>query len=553
MPISFQPAEIDAIETDLLVLGGGLSGFRAAVAARETGCTVAHAYLARGASPYIIGANVPLGHADPADDPECYAADMIAGGYGLSDRRLVHALAHHAVASFEDMVRLGVPFARGERGFLQRHLSGNTWPRSVYVPEGIGKVALEHLAARASTIGVQALAGRRVVALLGDGGEVVGALLADRRTQRFTAVHARAVILAMGGIGRLYADSTYPSDVAADAYALALEAGARLIDMEFVQFEPLVTVHPAGCRGMEMPTAMLGDGAPLLDAAGERFMFRYNPEHGERQIEKARLSLCIQQEIDGGRGFADGSVLLDTTTLPRDTLESYVAHCKRLRGAGLEPSAEGPRVRPAAHSEMGGVFIDATGATETPGLFACGEASGGIHGASRLAGNGGGETMAMGWLVGRAAARALAQGPQPAARDWRTIHAAAFARLAGGDGGTGTAAEIKEAIRASMGAAAGLYRTGPGLGAGLRELEDLARHAAGLPANDMESALEARSARNMALVAGLILRAALARTESRGAHQRRDHPRQDDERWARHLAFRLTPEGMVTMDTLPIH
>lgn len=553
MPIPFPSTEIDTLETELLVLGGGLSGARAAVAAREQGREVAHAYLARGASPFIIGANVPLGHADPHDGPEQYAADMIAGGYGLSDRRLVEALAGNAVASFEDLVRLGVPFARNGRGFLQRHLSGNTWPRSVFVPEGIGKVALEHLTARSREIGVRTLAGRHVVTLLRDGGAVVGALLADRRARRLVAVHARAVILAMGGIGRLYADSTYPSDVAADAYTLALEAGARLIDMEFVQFEPLVTAHPEGCRGMEMPTAMLGDGAPLLDADGERFMFRYNPEHGERQIEKARLSLCIQEEIDAGRGFPDGTVLLDTTVLPRETLESYVAHCRRLRSAGLDPALEGPRVRPAAHSEMGGILIDATGATGVPGLFACGEASGGIHGASRLAGNGGGETMAMGWLVGRAAARELEGDARPASRDWRRIHADALRGLAGGSGETGPAGGIREAIRDGMSAAAGLYRTATGLGKGLDALDDLAAQAARLPVTDIASMIEARSTRTMALVAGLILRAALARTESRGAHQRRDHPRQDDERWLRHLAFELTPQGRVTMNTLPIH
>ena len=125
-------------------------------------------------------------------------------------------------------------------------------------------------------------------------------------------------MLAMGGIGRLYEDSTYPVDVGADAYALAFDAGARLVDMEFVQFEPTVTVWPDGCRGMEMPTAMLGDGAHLKNAGGERFMFRYNAEHGEKRIEKARMSLCIQREIDEGRGLPDRTVLFDTTVVPPD-------------------------------------------------------------------------------------------------------------------------------------------------------------------------------------------------------------------------------------------
>ena len=128
-------------------------------------------------------------------------------------------------------------------------------------------------------------------------------------------MRAGAVVVAMGGIGRLYADSTYPVDVGADAFGMALGAGASLIDMEFVQFEPVVTVWPEECKGMEMPTAMLGDGARLLNNKGERFMLAYNPPLAERGIEKAKMSLCIQREIDEGRGFPQGGVAFDATVL----------------------------------------------------------------------------------------------------------------------------------------------------------------------------------------------------------------------------------------------
>lgn len=545
------PTDIDVAEIDILVLGGGIAGYRAAIAAREAGARVGQAYLARGASPYIIGANVPLGAVDPRDTPEQYAADMLEGGYHLNDRRLVKALAENAVASFEDLVRLGIPFARDERGYRQRHLSGNTYPRSVYIPEGLGKVMLEHLASYAEAIGIAAWSGYRVVALLRDKGAVVGALLADRRTGQLLAVHAGSVLLAMGGIGQLYHDSTYPADVAADAYALALEAGATLIDMEFVQFEPVVVVEPSGCRGMEMPTAMLGDGAHLLNAKGERFMFRYNPEHGEKQIEKARMSLCIQQEIDEGRAFPDGTVLFDTTVVPPEKLESYVSHCKRLRNAGLEPRTQGARVRPAAHSEMGGISIDADGWTGVLGLYAVGEASGGVHGASRLAGNGGGETIAMGWLVGRAMA---AHGRNLQVSDWNRVHAEALDMFLAGQSrkGAGEVEQIKQAIRAIMSASAGLFRTAEGLRKGLEEMTRLSRMAEELPRETLDEALGARSCRNMTLVAGLILQAALARTESRGAHQRRDYPDRDDSSWLKHIGFRREETGRVRMDLLAL-
>lgn len=536
---------------DVLVLGGGLAGTRAAVAAQEAGAQVGHAFLARGASPYIIGANVPLGAIDARDSPQQYINDMLEGGYHLNDRRLLNALAENAVASFQDLVRIGVPFARGESGYLQRHLSGNAYPRSVYVPNGVGKAVLDHLARRGEELGLRTWSGYRVNALLRGAHGIVGALMVDRRSGNVLTVHAGSVVLAMGGIGQLYSDSTYPTDVASDAYVLALEAGATLIDMEFVQFEPVVTVVPEGCRGMEMPTAMLGDGAQLLNARGERFMFRYNPGHGEKQIEKARMSLCIQQEIDEGRGLEGGTVLFDTTTVPVDKLESYISHCKRLRACGLEPRDRGPLVRPAAHSEMGGVTVDADGQTGVPGLYAVGEASGGIHGASRLAGNGGGETIAMGWLVGRAVAR----NRRPSqVEDWSAVHAAALADFLPAHNGRAETDpdQLKHEIRAAMSDCAGLYRTANGLNEGLDRIASLNERAARLPVSTLDEALQARACRNMTLVARLILQSALARTESRGAHQRRDFPHRDDARWLKHISFRRDATGAVRMSEAPL-
>ena len=161
---------------------------------------------------------------------------------------------------------------------------------------------LERLIAHSGESGVKAYAGWKAINLLRDGTYVVGALLVKHDTGEFMAIHAGATVLATGGCGAIYADSTYPADVTSDSYAFAFDVGATLIDMEFVQFEPTVVVHPQGCKGMEMPTAMFGDGARLVNANAERFMFRYNPEHGEMRIDQATMALCIQGEIDEGRG-----------------------------------------------------------------------------------------------------------------------------------------------------------------------------------------------------------------------------------------------------------
>ena len=475
------------------------------------------------------------------------------------------AMATQATTGINELRALGVPFATtGDNRLMQRHLSGNTYPRSVYVPEGTGRLILEHLARQCEQLGVDTLSGWKAVSLLRDAGRVIGALLAKPRESRLLAVRARAVVLALGGIGRIYEDSTYPTDVASDAYALAFDAGAYLIDMEFVQFEPVVTVWPEACRGMEMPTAMLGDGATLLNARGERFMFRHNPEHGEKRIEKARMSLIIQQEIDDGRGLDDGCVLFDTTQVPVERLESYVTHVKRLRAAGLEPTREGPHVRPAAHSEMGGVAIDDRGWTGIPGMYAAGESAGGVHGASRLAGNGGSDTIVTGAMAGRGAGQAVRQGSHPAAtgalpsRDdsaWLRAVSDGIDHLHATSHRAGAAApdDIKQRVRAIMPIAAGLWRHGEELSKALRELETLqATVASGLDTPDPVQSLKALEARNMVLTARLIMTAALTRCESRGAHQRVDFPAQNDARWLHHVSLRRGPDGDPVAGTLPI-
>jgi len=544
--------EVEPLDTDVLVLGGGLAGHRAAVAARETGVRVTLAYLAHGASPFVLGCNVPIGHADPRDSPEVYFEDMVRGGYGLNDRRLVRVMATQAVDALNELAAIGVPYARDDGRYLLRHLSGNTYPRSIYIPEGTGRLTLERLHARCEDLGVEILSGWKATVLLRDAAAVVGALLAARRGERLLAVHARAVVMAMGGLGRLYDDSTYPADVGADSYALAFDAGARMVDMEFVQFEPTVTVHPAACKGLEMPTAMLGDGAHLLNAEGDRFMFRYNPAHGEKRIEKARMSLCIQTEIDEGRGFPDATVVFDTTVLSPEKREGYVSHCKRLRAAGLDPATDSPRVRPAAHSLMGGILIDESGWSGVPGLFSGGEAAGGVHGASRLAGNGGSDTLVFGAVAGRGAAAGL----QPAKRrDWKRIEGAALMPLGAALGRRLGADpdDVKAAVRGIMGRAAGIYRSHDALSAARVELEALQKAAEGnLRAATLGEAIKGLEARNMALAARMVVNGALARTESRGAHQRRDYPEMDDAHWLVHIAHRRRADGALVQETLSV-
>lgn len=541
MPVT--PFSVQRADTDVLVLGGGLSGFRAAVAARELGVRVTMAYRARGASPYVIGFNAPIGAEDSRDHPEIFFEDMIRGGYGLNDRRLARVLAYESITAFHELSALSVPFAQRNGKPAQRHLSGNTYPRSVYIPEGTGAALLRALKTQARALGVASYTPYSVVDLLRDGREVVGALLWRPRSDRLLLLRARAVVIATGGIGRLYDGTTYPHDVAADTLGLAMEAGAVLQDMEFVQFEPVVTVWPEECRGMEMPTAMIGDGAHLRNAQGERFMLKANPPLGERGIEKARMALHIQRELDEGRGLPPGGVIFDTTLLAPERLESYVSHCSRLRRAGLDPARQGPLVAPAAHSVMGGVSIDESAFTGVQGLFAGGEAAGGVHGASRVAGNGGADTLVFGAIAGRSAARSLRAEP---ARDWELIESSAMTDFHGTESGEPIDTRIDDARRATavaMVQSAGIWRDAAGLAAGDRKVRGIRRQLLSLRAGSLEEVVALKDARRMTQVALTIITAAAMRTESRGSHQRTDFPNMDDARWYCHISFAQDPGG----------
>lgn len=540
---------VEVVEADVLVLGGGVSGYRAASVAAASGASVVHAYRARGASQYIFGFNVPLAHKDPRDTLETYSQDIIRGGYGLNDRNLVQVLVEGAKMALDQLVEIGVPFARNGEKFDQLALSGNTYPRSVYHPNGLGPLAIGKLDEYCSRLGVSKYAGWKAIALLQDDGEVVGALLSKISTSQLLVVHARATVLATGGVGQIYADSTYPADVAADSYAMAHAAGATLIDMEFVQFEPTVTVYPSECRGLVMPTAMFGEGAQLRNALGERFMQRYNPEHAELRIEKARLAHCIQKEISEGRGFPDGTVAFDTTVVPPHRLDNHVEKMKRLRAKGFDPTKEAPRVRPAAHSHMGGVKINAGAWTGVPGLFAAGEAAGGVHGASRLAGNGASDVFVMGGVAGRSAAgsRVNLEG-----RNWQAVHDRALAPLRATEKHSGETKpdEIKASIRETLLNAAGLYRDKESLENGLTKLDAVRKEIeAGLSTRDSKESIRALEAENMVTVARFVIQSALQRQESRGAHQRIDFPETNDKAWLCHVGILSKDRGAAVINT----
>ncbi|TAN29100.1 MAG: FAD-binding protein [Castellaniella sp.] len=536
----------DVVTSDVLVLGGGVAGYQAATVAARAGASVHLVARARGASPFILGFNASLAQGAPGDSAEQFYQDTFEGGYRLGDPSLIRTLAEQASIAFDELQHLGVSFESRDGRPALRHLSGSRFPRSVYVAKGTGNAILRVLVGEAKKSAVTEHSGLRVLALLKLDGRVWGALAADPRTGRSTVFLAANTVLAMGGIGGIYGDSTYPVDVEGGSYTLALDAGAVLRDMEFVQFEPTVVATPPGVRGMEMPTAMLGDGAVLKNTLGERFMCRYHPDGCEKQIEKARMALFIQKEIDEGRGTPEGAVYFDATVLSPDVLNGYVTHRQRLLKAGVDPQTQPVQVHPAAHSLMGGVRIDARCQSDVAGLLVCGEAAGGLHGASRIAGNGAADAITFGRLAGLSA---CADGMHP--DDARRNQVMDLVRrLLDGSGNAGEDEGMVQGyidrVSTVMSTAFGIRRTRKAMEEGVRVLEAVYEEVlvqwTGSPFHPLARA------RGVTLVALAVARSALARNESRGAHFRTDYPERDDAHYGRSSFVRLGENGRIVLD-----
>lgn len=465
--------------TDLLVVGGGLAGLTAALEAAEAGASVLLAAAGGGASERAQGGIAAAVAAD--DAPDLHAADTLAAGAGLCDPAQVGLLTAEAPAAVAWLEACGVAFDRdGDEPALGLEAAHSR--RRVLHAGGDASGAAIVAALRRAVTGRVRWLDARLEALLLRGGRVVGARL---RGARPLDVQAGAVLLATGGYAGLYPRSTTTPLCDGSALLLALAAGAELADLELVQFHPTAYAGPG--RTFLLTEALRGAGAWLVDREGRRFLQEADPR-GEL-APRAVVARAIAERLAAS---GDPAVFLDARHLGRTTLgRGFPGFVERCRRAGLDPVREPVPVAPAAHYSMGGIVTDAWGRTRVPGLLAAGEcARTGVHGANRLASNSLLEAVVFGRRAARAALAGAADSP------------------GGRLGATPPAPGAGEAGRAILGAAAGPLRSATGL------REGLGRLGAG-PAG----------------LAGLVLRAALLRAESRGAHVRTDRPGPDP-RWA---------------------
>ncbi|WP_053852421.1 fumarate reductase/succinate dehydrogenase flavoprotein subunit [Streptomyces sp. NRRL B-24085] len=593
---------VDRQEWDVVVVGAGGAGLRAAIEARERGARTAvickslfgkaHTVMAEG------GIAASMGNANANDNWQVHFRDTMRGGKFLNQWRMAELHAQEAPDRVWELETWGALFDRTKDGRIsQRNFGGHEYPRLAHVGDRTGLELIRTL--QQKIVSLQQEDKREtgdyesrlkvyqectVTRVLKDGSRVSGVFAYDRETGRFFVLEAPAVVIATGGIGKSFKVTSNSWEYTGDGHALALLAGAPLLNMEFVQFHPTGMVWPPSVKGILVTESVRGDGGVLRNSEGKRFMFDYvpdvfkekyaeseeegdrwyeDPDHNRRPPEllpRDEVARAINSEVKAGRGSPHGGVFLDVSTrMPaeviRRRLPSMYHQFKEL--ADVDITAEPMEVGPTCHYVMGGIAVesDTAAARGVPGLFAAGEVAGGMHGSNRLGGNSLSDLLVFGRRAGWHAAEYATSTARPAVDETQVDAAAAEALRPFSAEGAEPAAgppenpyTLHQELQQAMNDLVGIIRREGEMEQALEKLAELRVRArrAGVEGHRQFNpgwhlALDLR---NMLLVSECVARAALERTESRGGHTREDHPAMDRE-WRRiNLLCRLTdPTG----------
>jgi len=545
------------IRTDILILGSGGAGLFAALHARRAApgleVTIAvKGLLGKCGCTRMVqgGYNVALA---AGDSVERHFMDTIEGGKWLPDQDLAWTLVTKAVERVHELENeLGCFFDRNPDGTIhQKAFAGQTFDRTVHKGDLTGIEIINRLAEQAWVSGAARLEEHRAIDLVpaAGGGAIAGVAMIDMRTGELVFVQARAVLLATGGGPTMYRYHTPSGDKSCDGLAMALRAGLTLRDMEMVQFHPTGLLAGSGTRmtGTVLEEGLRGAGGYLLDGSKERFMARYDAR-GERATRDV-VSRAIYAEMRAGRGTPNGGVYLAMSHLgPAEVTRQFKGMVERCADCGFDLAGGLVEVVPTAHYMMGGVEFRADGRTSIPGLFAAGEDTGGVHGANRLGGNGVANSTVFGAIAGDAMAAWT-----PREGEWREPDAAALeqthARAMQPVGRPpGDLERVRESLYQVMWDDAGILRDATGLARARAKLHDLAEElrGVGIAGSDLRYNLtwhDWLNLENLIFVSGAICAAAEARTDSRGAHFREDHPETGDLATSAFSRVRATGSG----------
>jgi succinate dehydrogenase / fumarate reductase flavoprotein subunit len=526
-------------EHDVLIIGAGGAGLRAAIEALAQGARVglvcksllgkAHTVMAEG------GIAAAMGNVDKADDWRTHFRDTMRGGKFLSNWRMAQLHAQEAPERVRELEQWGALFDRTEDGqILQRAFGGHTFKRLCHVGDRTGLELIRTLQDRGVQQGIDVYMECTITRLIKAGDRIAGAFGYWREQGRFVAFKAKSIVIATGGIGKAWKVTSNSWEYTADGMALAYEAGAELLDMEFVQFHPTGMVWPPGVQGILVTEAVRGEGGTLKNNRGERFMEKYDPKRMELSTRDV-VARAIYTEVREGRGTEHGGAYLDISHKPADyvkkKLPSMYHQFKELADVDI---TTGPmEVGPTCHYMMGGIRVDAeTGQSTVPGLFAAGEAAAGLHGANRLGGNSLSDLVVFGKRAGKAAAEHATR-LQSGALETAQLEQAEGEMLAPFERTDGEFPyEIHRDLQETMQSLVGIFRNEEDLQKALGELEKFKHRLERVRADGSRMFNPGwhltRDLHSMVLISEAVTRSALARRESRGAHSRIDYPNLDD-------------------------
>lgn len=531
---------------DIVIVGAGLAGMRAALAApahlkvsllSKVHPVRSHSVAAQG------GINAALGE---HDSWEAHAYDTAKGGQYLGDQDAIEAMCREAPDDIHELDRLGVIFSRDAQGRIaQRPFGGAGFPRTCYAADRTGHALLHALYEQILKRGTTVYEEWYVTALVIQEGVCRGVIAWDIVHGGLRQIQAKAVILATGGSGRVFLTSTNAVINTGDGMALAYRAGAPLMDMEFVQFHPTTLKD----TGILITEGARGEGGYLLNTLGERFMKRYAPEQMELAT-RSTVSLAIGREILEGRGV-EGCVLLDLRHLGQAKILERLPQIRQLsmEFAGLDPVETPIPIRPGAHYQMGGIKTTVWGDTAIPGLFAAGEcACVSVHGANRLGGNSLLETIVFGRRAGiKAGEYASTAGTVASDPAHLASEDARLTRLLS-QHGTERAWQVRQDLGTTLSTNLGIFRTKESMLSAQETVRALQQRAARVTVQDKgrvfnTDLIQALELQCLVELADTIVAGALAREESRGAHYRSDFPARNDAVWLKHTLAHRTPDG----------
>src|SRR6187399_1461721 len=588
-------AEYDRIEHDVLVIGAGGAGLRAAIEAANAGARVglvcksllgkAHTVMAEG------GAAAAMANVDDRDSWRVHFADTMRGGQYLNNWRMAELHAKEAPDRVRELEAWGAVFDRTKDGkILQRNFGGHRYPRLAHVGDRTGLELIRTLQDHGIHQGIEVYMEVTVVSLLKDGDRVVGCLAYEREHGRFRIFRCKALILATGGVGRAFKITSNSWEGTGDGHALAYDAGAELIDMEFIQFHPTGMVWPPSVRGILVTEGVRGEGGILKNNEGKRFMFDDIPDNYKDQTAKDaeegwrytqgdktanrppelltrdHVARCINREVKAGRGSPHGGVFLDIAWI-KEKLPNAAEHIKKKlpsmyhqfkQLADLDITTTPMEVGPTTHYTMGGIRVDGDSQMSTvPGLFAAGEAAAGLHGANRLGGNSLSDLIVFGQRAGQFAA-AWAKQHGAGKIDSAQVETAAkkalapFERGAGGENPYAVQSDLQDMMQDLV----GIVRQESEMREAITRLDALKARAAkaGITGNreynnGWHTAIDLH---NLLTVSEAIARTAVERKESRGAHFREDYPNKSDAFSTFNFVVQKGAQGEMTLTRVPI-